>query len=750
MGCAFTDPTSSRDGKPIFDCDAARCAVFITCLSCEPPQRIKRCTTCYKKFQKKIAQRLPQITRHSNGSAYMTSEIKGLLEIDFSALAEGRQTCELARNLIVMVDGVWQWRGRCPCCYSFVVPEVKCQMVGGFKDMEPRVLKRELIDFEPRQLTMPDGFIDDTRVKVRLDFILLATLISYEQEQALRYFAADPPTHDNYLVLWQRPAACEGRELWRLVVAEARDGDEARMLSLMRFDYLSGLWKDVAAGQELGAALLYCIRAAAPMHKKGAAPSAVLRDVLDSSIRVNRIAGPFGMMTPGTDFRSYVLNGCDQRVTGATPRRWTASIAIGIQSAGGAITGLPIFYIGVKCGRNSAVAVPRHHAIPRRGFVANGTRLFDSIRQHKRQSELVELTRRFTKTTYDGALLVADLAVERPDLPFASKTAVQTTLRNYETHLNHFNGGAPVASRTRSQVAEVYCVGQAVFAKWGRGEDELWWPATVEKVHRHGETCRISYADSDEEDEDAKMKPVARIRPDVVGLGTMENKGLSDRVVYGMQPSQPRLTPDPEEDVDATAAALAERIAARRADPELACLFTFLDVLLEAGEYTALLELIFGHEDHFGTDTSALVENKLLLPEGRRSLRKLSRLPERGPVPEGALGIPRVKVATICGAMQDVELHELHGIFHAGRSVQTEGNPGGGGGGGGGSGGGGGDGEKSQSAAAKRRRKDRQEEVLMKAVVVPRSCWQRTADGTCGWWYPEGVGVADWLSKMNH
>ena len=38
----------------------------------------------------------------------------------------------------------------------------------------------------------------------------------------------------------------------------------------------------------------------------------------------------------------------------------------------------------------------------------------------------------------------------------------------------------------------------------------------------------------------------------------------------------------------------------------------------------------------------------------------------------------------------------------------------------------------------------------MKAVVVPRSCWQRTADGTCGWWYREGVGVADWLSKMNH
>ena len=34
----------------------------------------------------------------------------------------------------------------------------------------------------------------------------------------------------------------------------------------------------------------------------------------------------------------------------------------------------------------------------------------------------------------------------------------------------------------------------------------------------------------------------------------------------------------------------------------------------------------------------------------------------------GALAIPRYKVWTIVHAMQDVELHELHGVFHAGRT----------------------------------------------------------------------------------
>ena len=99
---------------------------------------------------------------------------------------------------------------------------------------------------------------------------------------------------------------------------------------------------------------------------------------------------------------------------------------------------------------------------------------------------------------------------------------------------------------------------------------------------------------------------------------------------------------------------------------------TFLDALLEVGEYTALVEVIFGHEDHFGTSVGKLIENKMVLHRGAaHPTRRLSELPAVGEVPPGALAIPRYKVCTIISSLQDVELHELHGVFHAGRSTQA-------------------------------------------------------------------------------
>ena len=104
--------------------------------------------------------------------------------------------------------------------------------------------------------------------------------------------------------------------------------------------------------------------------------------------------------------------------------------------------------------------------------------------------------------------------------------------------------------------------------------------------------------------------------------------------------------------------------------------FTFLDALLQVGEHTALVEVIFGHEDHFGTSVGKLIENKMVLHRGGvHPSRRRSDLPAIGDVPEGALAIPRYKVCTIIGSLQDVELHELHGVFHAGRSTQALASP---------------------------------------------------------------------------
>ena len=160
--------------------------------------------------------------------------------------------------------------------------------------------------------------------------------------------------------------------------------------------------------------------------------------------------------------------------------------------------------------------------------------------------------------------------------------------------------------------------------------------------------------------------------------------------------------------------------------------YTFLDALLEVGEYTALVEVIFGHEDHFGAFDGHLIENKLTLHRGAADASTaLSALPAIGPVPLGALAIPRYKICTIIGAMQDVELHELHGVFHAGRTPallmpapHAEA-------------------AQTQSKRAKKRKVQSESRTCM----LKRACWRRTPDGKCGVMYPDGVGVADWLSK---
>ena len=76
----------------------------------------------------------------------------------------------------------------------------------------------------------------------------------------------------------------------------------------------------------------------------------------------------------------------------------------------------------------------------------------------------------------------------------------------------------------------------------------------------------------------------------------------------------------------------------------------------------------------------------MLLPRGApQPDLLLSGLGELGPCPQGGLAIPRGKISTVIGAMQDVELHELHGVMHMGRTPTFEATHGGvaqGGGGG--------------------------------------------------------------------
>jgi hypothetical protein len=96
-----------------------------------------------------------------------------------------------------------------------------------------------------------------------------------------------------------------------------------------------------------------------------------------------------------------------------------------------------------------------------------------------------------------------------------------------------------------------------------------------------------------------------------------------------------------------------------------------LDTLLALGEYTTIVDVIYNHYDRFGNLAGKLIENKMAVHRGPPSLSFNSWTSSCTEVPPGALGFPRYKVATICTAMDAVELHELHDTMHAGRTFKA-------------------------------------------------------------------------------
>ena len=78
---------------------------------------------------------------------------------------------------------------------------------------------------------------------------------------------------------------------------------------------------------------------------------------------------------------------------------WLATIVVPFVTKGGAISAVAPFYVAVSGGGSRArVVTPRHHGVPRRGFVASGARLGDALRAAPLAAALVDLARRFMAT----------------------------------------------------------------------------------------------------------------------------------------------------------------------------------------------------------------------------------------------------------------------------------------------------------------------------------------------------------------
>lgn len=154
-----------------------------------------------------------------------------------------------------------------------------------------------------------------------------------------------------------------------------------------------------------------------------------------------------------------------------------------------AITSIAPFYVSTSRGLNAPAVTPRHHGIPRRGWVAPGQRLLDEVRAAPRLSgEVLDVTRRFTAVTYSGAMLAKALADEHGLT--ASKSAVDVTLSNMlEKHFRHFCGGPAVTAHgTRSSFVMPFEADQRVFIRVFADNSECheWFPGRVVRAHRDG------------------------------------------------------------------------------------------------------------------------------------------------------------------------------------------------------------------------------------------------------------------------
>ena len=137
----------------------------------------------------------------------ITWALRGLFAVDWRAL--GRDPQDLgaahAEEYLRAVDGQLQWRARCPCCYTFTVPEVAPSMKPNFSELKPVVADSTTVDFDARHLSIPSGFISDVRKAVRVELHFVKPVITYDESRCMQFRTADPPEHDNYMGFWKPP-----------------------------------------------------------------------------------------------------------------------------------------------------------------------------------------------------------------------------------------------------------------------------------------------------------------------------------------------------------------------------------------------------------------------------------------------------------------------------------------------------------------------------------------------------------------
>ena len=111
-------------------------------------------------------------------------------------------------------------------------------------------------------------------------------------------------------MVWRPPAwppeATRQEPRWTVIIGLLPPPEEPKALSIISWRELDGVAVEHDV-RTVGMAFLDCMRAAAGFHKEGPSKANIVdgeTTIVDSSIRVNRVSGPFGHPQPGSSFRA--------------------------------------------------------------------------------------------------------------------------------------------------------------------------------------------------------------------------------------------------------------------------------------------------------------------------------------------------------------------------------------------------------------------------------------------------------------
>jgi hypothetical protein len=699
--CCFTAGVATLNGdRKLVKCQAherGHNKLMVVCRFC-PTHRDKtnvqrqksayRCVSCYRAFQIAIEARVKKL---GSFREKLPPSVLALLEIQWAALvdtaADDEPSVSDYGKHLTLIDRsrshdmgsegeghcrrfMLQWKEQCPSCYDWAIPSVPPiaeKFALKFASLQSKVMTRKVIFMDDVPSLDPTTGVQTRVSSIKLFVDTVEMLITQDEAGVFKHrFADEHQYHKGYKGLMlseeERCTSVANQEVWHLVRTASSRNEPSVALSLNWIGALTKMKNNLNEPRNFAEMFGRVHRRSAPYkgQNSGLLPKNVDELVKkyalrDCSLRVNRLGGPFGHAN-GQQMSVVRADVVSPHVDNSLPRNNpNSTVLVPTFSVAGLVTGVTPFYVAAGTSKNHTMRVtqPRHAAIPRHSSVATGDRLMktilkDSILKDKNSATgnddtTLAFMHTFVAAIYKGSYLLQALADSDPWLATSTVAVKQTVANEIRRRKIYETGQRRSETRSVTSTGRTFIAGQAVFWK---DPDGLEWSANLVRI--------ICKSDSDNMFEIMLHRDMA----DGGGEGEMRTVGCSeispDLSADGLGDDDEYEFLIPSSDYDRKFAVAAKTTAAGA---------NYLSRQVQCGEYTLVHDASGGHRDHFTHCDGALLENKSSFVLGNPD-SSVSLSNSEGTVPPGALAYPRAKVFTANYAMDDIELHQLHGEIH--------------------------------------------------------------------------------------